>query len=151
MQSLNPETMSDEQIKNALDNVKTIAVVGLSPDTSSESFKAAAYLKERGYRIIPVTIHAHKILDELCHHELNSIQEPLDIVYYFPHPDEVVQRVDVELEELIRQSKLMNIGTMVLHEGTTSERAARQASEAGVTLVQDTSLAGLHSRVCPAA
>ena len=43
-----------EEIKEIFDTVKTIAVLGLSPDESKASHRVAKYLKEAGYKIIPV-------------------------------------------------------------------------------------------------
>jgi hypothetical protein len=147
MKSLNPEGITDAQLKEMLQATKNIAVIGLSPDASSESYRAGEYLKNAGYNIIPVTVHAHKILDEKCHHELNSIQDPVDIVYYFPHPDEVIQKVTEEVEQLTEQAKLMGVNTLWLHEKTRCDKAAEKAAQSGLTVVQDASLPDVHARV----
>ena len=45
---------SDAEIRDILTRVKTIAVVGWSPKPDRPSHGVAAYLKRRGYRVIPV-------------------------------------------------------------------------------------------------
>lgn len=147
MQSYNPENISDGQIKELLGNAKTIAMIGLSPDVSTESNKAGAYLKDRGYDIIPVTVHAHKILDEQCHHELNSIEKPVDIVYYFRHPDEVIQTATDEINRLALEAKQMGIKTMWLHAGAECESAAKNAADQGLTVIEEASMPEVHARV----
>jgi hypothetical protein len=147
MKTYNPENMADEQLKDLLAKSKTIAMIGLSPDTDTDSNKAGVFLKDKGYDIIPVTVHAHKILDEQCHHELNSIEKPVDIVYYFRHPDEVIQTATDEINRLALEAKSMGINTMWIHKGAECESAAKNAADLGLTVVEDASLPEVHAKV----
>jgi predicted CoA-binding protein len=52
------------QIKEILKIYKVIAVVGLSIEPERDSYKVSAYLKQHGYRIIPVNPFADEILGE---------------------------------------------------------------------------------------
>src|SRR2546430_17004279 len=52
---------------------RTIAVVGLSKDPSKESFSVSQYLKEQGYKIIPVNPTASEILGERAYPSLLEI------------------------------------------------------------------------------
>jgi predicted CoA-binding protein len=52
------------QIKEILKIYKVIAVVGLSREPERDSYKVSAYLKQHGYRIIPVNPFADEILGE---------------------------------------------------------------------------------------
>ena len=54
-----------ETIKKIL-AYKTIAVVGCSPKPERPSHSVAAYLKEEGYKIIPVNPGHKEILGEKC-------------------------------------------------------------------------------------
>lgn len=45
---------SDDEIRDILTSVKTIALVGWSPKPDRPSHGVAAFLKARGYRVIPV-------------------------------------------------------------------------------------------------
>jgi len=46
--------MKDAELKDTLRNVKTIAVIGISPKEDRPSYIVASYLKSKGYRVIPV-------------------------------------------------------------------------------------------------
>ncbi|MDP3262924.1 MAG: CoA-binding protein [Tabrizicola sp.] len=46
--------MNDQTIRSILTSVKTIALVGWSPRPDRPSHRVAAFLKGRGYRVIPV-------------------------------------------------------------------------------------------------
>ena len=52
----------DLQIKQILQEAKTIAILGLSPDESKPSNKVAKYLLEQGYRVIPIYPKGGEIL-----------------------------------------------------------------------------------------
>lgn len=52
----------DDEIKSRLENAKTIAIVGLSPKPERDSNKVGKYLKNQGYRIIPVRPGQKEIL-----------------------------------------------------------------------------------------
>ena len=71
--------------REVLKNAKTVAVVGCSPDPYRTSNYAANYLKERGYRMIPINPKESEILGETCYPDLNSIPEDIkiDIVNVF--------------------------------------------------------------------
>src|SRR5437879_12451427 len=75
---------------------RTIAVVGLSKDPSKESFSVSQYLKEQGYRIIPVNPTASEILGERAYPSLLEIPaaaaKRIDVVDIF-RPCEQVPRI----------------------------------------------------------
>jgi len=58
------ESVSDEVIKEILERHKTVAVVGLSRNSSKDSYKVAEYLQKAGYVIVPVNPVADEILGE---------------------------------------------------------------------------------------
>jgi predicted CoA-binding protein len=62
--------MTNEEIKNILHNAKTVAVVGISPKEDRPSYRVSAYLKSKGYRIIPVRPTGEEILGEKVYHSL---------------------------------------------------------------------------------
>jgi uncharacterized protein len=71
---------------------KTIAVVGMSKNPSKEAHKIPKYLKERGYKVIPVNPTADVILGEKAYKSLVEIPETVDIVDVF-RPNEVTPDV----------------------------------------------------------
>jgi predicted CoA-binding protein len=75
-------------IRRMLDEVKTIAVVGLSRDPVKPSHYVPAYLQRAGYRVIPVTPHGGAVLGERTFPTLASLPEPVDLVLVFrPGPE----------------------------------------------------------------
>ena len=72
----------DEEEK-ILKTYRVVAVVGLSSKPNRPSYVVASYLKENGYKIIPVNPSEREILGEICYPDLSSIPEPVDVVDIF--------------------------------------------------------------------
>jgi len=72
-----------------LNSSRVVAVVGLSPKPDRPSHKVASYLKEQGYKIVPVNPAERQILGELCYPDLASIPELVDVVDIFRRSEEV--------------------------------------------------------------
>ena len=53
-----------DEIREIFSEVKTIAVIGLSPDPAKDSHRVAKYLQSVGYKIIPVYPKEDEILGE---------------------------------------------------------------------------------------
>lgn len=81
----------DRNIRTLLENARTIAVVGLSPKAERDSYRVARYLKEQGYRIIPVRPAQKEILGEKAYGSLDEIEERIDIVNVFRSPAQVLK------------------------------------------------------------
>ena len=130
---------NDQMMKEILLSAKTVASVGLSSNQQKESFGIASYLKEQGYRIIPVNPTANEILGEKAYPDLSSIPEKVDVVQVFRKPEDVPPVV----EEAIK------IGAKVvwMQEGITHEEAAQKAREAGLQVVMDACMRGTHRRL----
>jgi predicted CoA-binding protein len=118
---------------------RTIAVVGLSLKAERPSYKAASYLKEQGYKIIPVNPTEKEILGELCYPNLASIPEPVDVVEVFRRSEEVTPIV----EEAIR----IGAKAVWMQEGVINEEAAARAREAGLMVVMDKCMRKEHRRL----
>ncbi len=72
------------QINHLLNTSKTIALVGLSSDRQKASYFVAGYLKDEGYRIVPVNPKADVILGEKVYPDVISIPLPRRYHRYFP-------------------------------------------------------------------
>jgi len=116
----------EEQI---LDTCRIVAVVGLSPDAERPSFRVASYLKEHGYRIIPVNPKLSQILGETCYPDLTSIREPVDVVDIFRRAEETPTIVD--------QAIAIGARAVWMQEGIVNETAAEKARGAGLLVVMD--------------
>ena len=72
--------MSETAEATILRKYRTVAVVGASADESRASYEVACYLKEHGYRIIPVNPREKEVLGERCYPDLCSLPEPVEVV-----------------------------------------------------------------------
>jgi predicted CoA-binding protein len=118
---------------------RVVAVVGLSPNPDRPSYRVASYLKEQGYKIIPVNPNAERILGEYCYPNLSSITEPVDVVNIFRRSDEVVSIV----EDAIK----IGAKAVWMQEGVVSEKAAVRAKGAGLLVVMDRCILKEHTKL----
>jgi predicted CoA-binding protein len=82
---MNHDSYDDGYIRGILNTVKTIAMVGVSANTSRPSYFAFKYLLERGYRMIPVNpgLAGQELLGQKVYGKLADIPEPVDMVDIF--------------------------------------------------------------------
>ena len=80
---------SSDDIKHIFKTVKTIAVIGLSPDPSKDSNHVAAYLQKAGYTIIPIYPKNEMILGEQAYASLADVPASIqiDMVDIFRKPE----------------------------------------------------------------
>ena len=105
MQCEFPSVNSNKQeIKEIFENVKTIAILGLSPDSSKPSHRVAKYLKEQGFKIVPVYPKEDEILGEKVYRSLLDIPFEVDMVDIFRKAKELdnvanacIERGDVKV------------------------------------------------------
>ena len=73
------------EIKNILSKYKTIAMIGVSKDSTKTSTIVMKYMQKYGYKVIPVNPSAkgEKILGEDVYEKITDIKEPVDIVDVF--------------------------------------------------------------------
>ncbi len=74
---------SNEQLKQILQESKTIAVVGLSDKEERTSYQISKIMQENGYRIIPVNPMVDEVLGEKSYATLEEIPEKIDIINVF--------------------------------------------------------------------
>ena len=96
---MNHDAYPDSYIRGILNTVKTIAMVGFSPNQNRPSYFVFKYLLERGYRMIPVNPgHAGKeILGQMVYAKLSDIPEPVDMVDIFRASENVMPIVQEAL------------------------------------------------------
>jgi len=126
MQFSNP---TPNEIRKLLNQVHSIAVVGLSPNLARPSFRVAQGLQGLGYRILPVRPMVAEVMGEKAFPDLESLPELPDIVDVFRAPEHIPAIV----ESCIK----LGIKNLWLQEGIIHVEAAQRASEAGINVVMD--------------
>jgi uncharacterized protein len=118
-----------EQIRDLLKRVKTIAVVGFSPDPGRPSHNIGRMMKRFGYRIVPVRPGLAEGLGERAYPDLASVPDPVDLVDVFRASEHVGAIVD----ECLR----LGHKAIWLQDGVIDEAAAQRAVAGGMTVVMD--------------
>jgi len=119
-----------EEIKEIFESVKTIAVLGLSPDETKASHRVAKYLQEAGYKIVPVYPKGETILGEKVYNSLIEIPFEIDMVDIFRKP----AAFDVIVDACIERGDVKVFWGQV---GLVNNAAAEKARSAGMKVVQN--------------
>ena len=130
-----------DEIRQLLKEIRSVAVLGLSPNESRPSYKVAKGLQGRGYRIIPVRPMVAEVLGEKAYPDLESLPELPDIVDVF--------RAAEHVPEIVESCIALGIKRIWLQEGVVHEEAAMRAREAGITVVMDRCLWRDCMQLCP--
>ena len=118
-----------DQLRSLLREVKTIAVVGLSPRAERPSYRVSRAMQGFGYRIVPVRPAVTEVLGEKAYARLSDIPFPVDLVDVFRNADEVGPIVD--------ECIALGVKRLWLQDGVVNEEAAKKARAAGITVVMD--------------
>ena len=125
------EPYSEDYLQDILSSVKTIAMVGASPDKTKFSYGVLRVLHETGYDMIPVNPRPElkEIRGLKVYSSLGQIDRPVDMVEVFRKPKDLYGIA----EEAIA------IGAKVLwgQIGVINHDAARLAEEAGLKVVMN--------------
>jgi uncharacterized protein len=131
--SMNHDNYPDTYIRGILNTVKTIAMVGVSANTSRPSYFAFKYLLERGYRMIPVNpgLAGGELLGQKVYARLADIPEPIDMVDIF----RASQYAPAIVKEALALSPRPQVIWMQL--GIRNDEAARLAEDNGLKVVMN--------------
>ena len=119
-----------DEVKEIFESVKTIAVLGLSPDATKASHRVAKYLQEVGYKIIPVYPKEDEILGEKVYRSLGEIPQAVDMVDIFRKPAALSAIADVCIER-------GDIKVFWAQKDIVNNEAAQKALDAGMRVVQN--------------
>lgn len=121
---------TDADLRDILTSVKTIAVVGWSPKPDRPSHGVAAFLKRRGYRVIPVN-PGQAGLQALGETVVATLAEagPVDMVDIFRRSEEAGAVAD---EAVAAGAKVV-----WMQLGVADEAAADRARQAGLRVVMN--------------
>ena len=123
-----------------LRETKTIAIVGLTPGRESEP--VALYLREQGYRVIPVNPMVDEVLGERSYSGLAAVPFPVDLVNVFRRSEHV--------EPIVQDSILIGAKAVWMQLGITNEEAAHLARRGGLDVVMDVCIHCEHKRLVEA-
>ena len=125
--------MSDPQsetIQHILTQFHTVAVVGFSDrDRRAAAFYAPAYLKGKGYTIIPVNPRLTTGLNRPAYPTLADVPGPIDVALIYQASERVGPFVD--------QAVAAGAKAVWLPIGVVDEAAAERARAAGLLVVMD--------------
>jgi len=129
--NIDHESYPDSYIFKILNKVRSIAMVGASPNWNRPSNFAMKYLMQKGFKVIPVNPNSieKEILGEIVFPDLKSISEPVDMVDMF--------RPAIEAYDLVQDS--IEIGSKVfwMQLNIIDIDAAKKAEEAGMQVVMN--------------
>ena len=131
--------LNRDQTREALEAAEVIAVVGHSDKPHRTSYQIASYLRNVGYRVIPVNPTVDQIDGEKSYPSVAAIPEPVDIVDVFRRSEHLPGIVD---DAIAADARL--IWTQL---GVVDEEALARASEAGLAVVMDRCIKVDHARL----
>ena len=125
------EPYSDEYLRDILSSVKTIAMVGASPDKTKFSYGVLRVLHETGYDMIPINPRPglNDIRGLKVYPSLKEIDRPVDMVEVFRKPKDLYAIA----EEAIAIKAKVLWGQI----GVINHDAAKLAEEAGLKVVMN--------------
>ena len=122
---------SESYIKEILNKVKTIAVVGVSADQDRDSYKVMQVLLQHGYEVFPINPNetGNVILGQPCYADLSSVAVKIDMVDVFRAADAVM---GVTKEAIAIGATVLWTQLDIVH-----KEAAELAEQAGLKVVMD--------------
>ncbi|MEO8037689.1 MAG: CoA-binding protein [Betaproteobacteria bacterium] len=118
-----------EEIRDMFSRIKTIAVVGLSPNPRRPSFRVASALQRSGFRIVPVRPLVDEVLGEKAWPNLAELPQPVDLVNVFRS----AEHLDALVDDCVR----LSVRRLWIQQGIVNENAAVRATAHGIWTVMD--------------
>ena len=121
-----------DEIKQILEDTKTIAIIGCSPNTEKASNRVAKYLQDVGYKIIPIYPKEEEILGEKVYKSLEDVPSEIkiDMVDIFRKSKVIASVID----EVLKRKDVKCVWTQL---GLVNNEAAQKARHAGLQVVQN--------------
>lgn len=138
---MNFRNPSADEIKALLQQVKTIAVVGLSPKQERPSFTVSRAMQALGYRIVPVRPGVREVLGEPAYARLADIPFGVGLVNVF--------REATAIPGVVEECLAIGAQAIWIQEGIVHEAAAEQARAAGLTVVMNRCIWKEHVALLP--
>jgi len=123
-----------------LRRVKTIAVIGLSPNPTRPSYGVSQAMQGFGYAIVPVHPSAREVLGARAYPRLAAVPIPIDLVNVFRR----AEFVDGIVDECLG----LGLKNLWIQEGIVNEPAAMRAVEGGLMVVMDRCIYRDYTQYC---
>ncbi|WP_456477174.1 CoA-binding protein [Oceanithermus sp.] len=133
----------DEDLRWILGSAYTVAVLGAHPDPKRPAHYVPAYLREHGYRVLPVNpkYAGRELFGKRVRARLDEIDEPVDVVDVFRAAD----KLEGHLDEILAMEPPP--GVVWLQLGIKNDAFAERLTDAGITVVQDRCMLEEHRRL----
>ena len=132
---MNHDNYPDAYIRGILNTVKTIAMVGASPNEVRPSYFAMKYLTDKGCKVIPVNPAAAdgEILGQKVYGKLADVPPSVDMVDIFRNSEAAGPITD----DVIAQKDRLGVKVLWMQLGVINEEAAKRAEAAGLTVIMN--------------
>ena len=131
--------MNHSETIQSIFQMKSIAVVGMSPKPERPSHYVAMYMKEKGYEIIPVNPGHKKISGMTCYPSLLEIPYKIDVVDVFRRPEHVLPIAELAVEICAK--------ALWLQDAVINVEAAEIAEKAGLLVVMNDCMLRRHRQI----
>lgn len=122
-------TRTDDVVEQILTTYETITVVGASADPAKAAHSVPAFMKDHGWRIVPVNPKADELFGEKVYRTLAEIPEQVGLVDVFRPSDAT--------PDIARQAVAAGATALWLQLGIASAEAREIAESAGLLYVED--------------
>ena len=128
---MNHDDYDDKYIISVLNDAKTVAMVGASPNWNRPSYFAMKYMQKKGFRVIPVNpgVAGQEILGETVMASLDEIDEQIDMVDIFRNSKAAGPITD---DAIKADAKII-----WMQLGVQNDDAAKRAEDAGLRVVMN--------------
>ena len=122
---------SNDNIKEILKKIETIAIVGASDKPERDSFKVMQFLIERGYKVFPINPNLQNkiILNQKCLSSLNMVDKKIDMVDIFRQKDAVM--------EITKEAIAIGAKVLWTQLNIVDHEAAEIAEKAGLKVIMN--------------
>jgi predicted CoA-binding protein len=114
-------------------------MVGLSSNPERASNIVARYLKEHGYKIIPVNPNEKTVLRHKSYPDLTSVPVKVDVVDIFRRSEDV--------PPIVKEAIKIGAKAVWMQEGVKNVEAAALARKSGIKVVQDKCMRKQHIKL----